>query len=204
MKNPYGAPAQHSRYDHLLCFALLCFALLYCAQVIRRHHSPLSGGRVQSLRRGVSGMDAARGLGVPAIKGHGWPLYAGPRSGDGTREVERSEPGTPSPDGGASVFAYFFPGRAGATGKSGSPSRAKLSFQAARKWLCDLSVHPSNPAIAAVTSSNQSKDQRKRGAACANTPLQRSPASRSIVPDTRRLHGTAPDFQRRLVRLWRA
>ena len=36
-------------------------------------------------------MDAAKGLGVPAIKGHGWPLYAGPRSSDGTRGVERSE-----------------------------------------------------------------------------------------------------------------
>ena len=46
----------------------------------------LSGGRVESLRRGASGMDAARG-----VKGHGWPLYAGPRSDDGTREVERSE-----------------------------------------------------------------------------------------------------------------
>ncbi len=31
-------------------------------------------------------MDAARG-----VKGHGWPLYAGPRSADGVREVERSE-----------------------------------------------------------------------------------------------------------------
>lgn len=145
---------------------------------------------MQSLRRGVSGMDAARG-----VKGHGWPLYAGPWSGDGMREVERSE---------TRMEGQAFLPTFSATGKSGSPSRAKLSFQAARKWLCDLSVHPSSPAIAAVTSSNQSKDQRKRGAACANTPLQRSPASRSIVPDTRRLHGTAPDFQRRLVRLWRA
>ena len=28
---------------------------------------------MESLRRGASGMDAARG-----VKGHGWPLYAGP------------------------------------------------------------------------------------------------------------------------------
>ncbi len=60
--------------------------LVSCAHAIRRCHSPLSGGRVESLRRGASGMDAARG-----VKGHGWPLYAGPRSDDGTREVERSE-----------------------------------------------------------------------------------------------------------------
>ena len=46
---------------------------------------------MESARRGASRMDAARGLGVPAIKGHGWPLYAGPRSADGMREVERSE-----------------------------------------------------------------------------------------------------------------
>jgi hypothetical protein len=41
---------------------------------------------MESARRGASGMDAAR-----AVKGHGWPLYAGPRSADGMREVERSE-----------------------------------------------------------------------------------------------------------------
>ncbi len=47
---------------------------------------PLSGGRMESLRRGASGMDAAR-----AVKGHGWPLRGDPRSSDGMREVERSE-----------------------------------------------------------------------------------------------------------------
>ena len=41
---------------------------------------------MESARRGASGMDAARG-----VKGQGWPLYAGPRSVDGMREVERSE-----------------------------------------------------------------------------------------------------------------
>ncbi len=43
-----------------------------------------SGGRVEVLRRGTSRRDAARG-----VKGHGWPLYAGPRSGTGRREVWR-------------------------------------------------------------------------------------------------------------------
>lgn len=41
---------------------------------------------MESLRRGASGMDAAR-----AVKGHGWPLRGDPRSSDGMREVERSE-----------------------------------------------------------------------------------------------------------------
>ena len=58
---------------------------------------------MESLRRGASGMDAAR-----AVKGHGWPLRGGPRSSGGMRVVERSEPGTPSPDAGARLFAYFF------------------------------------------------------------------------------------------------
>lgn len=41
---------------------------------------------MEVLRKGTSRMDAARGL-----KGHGWPLQAGPWSGTGAREVERSE-----------------------------------------------------------------------------------------------------------------
>ncbi|MNJ75753.1 hypothetical protein D3C77_729000 [compost metagenome] len=40
---------------------------------------------MESLRRGASGMDAARG-----VKGQGWPLYAGPRSDDGARGPRRS------------------------------------------------------------------------------------------------------------------
>ena len=78
---------------------------------------------MESAWRGVSGMDAARGLGVPAYKGHGWPLYAGPRSGDGTREVERSETRMEGQD----LLVSF-----GATAKRNSPSRAKLNPQAAR------------------------------------------------------------------------
>ncbi|PKM25099.1 MAG: hypothetical protein CVV09_13450 [Gammaproteobacteria bacterium HGW-Gammaproteobacteria-13] len=45
-----------------------------------------SGGRVESLCKGVSGMDAAR-----AAMGQGWPFAACPWSRDGAREVERSE-----------------------------------------------------------------------------------------------------------------
>ena len=56
-------------------------------------------------------MDAARG-----VKGQGWPLYAGPRSADGVREVERSETRM---QGQAFLLTFF------ATEKSESPSRAK-------------------------------------------------------------------------------
>ncbi len=41
---------------------------------------------MESLRKGLSGMDAAR-----AAMGQGWPFAAGPWSKDGMREVERSE-----------------------------------------------------------------------------------------------------------------
>ena len=81
---------------------------------------PLSGGRMESLRRGASGMDAAR-----AVKGHGWPLRGDPRSSDGTREVERSETRMQGQD-------FLVPlGGAGhpATAKRDSPSRAKPMHQ---------------------------------------------------------------------------
>jgi len=73
---------------------------------------------MESARRGASGMDAARG-----VKGHGWPLYAGPRSVDGMREVERSETRMEGQD-----FLVTF----SAFGKSDSPSRAKPMRRAAR------------------------------------------------------------------------
>ncbi|MCW8155922.1 hypothetical protein D7243_06945 [Stutzerimonas stutzeri] len=85
-----------------------CFSI---ARTARRRETPLSGGRMESARRGASGMDAARG-----VKGHGWPLYAGPRSGDGMREVSRSETRMEGQD-----FLVPF----GATAKRNSPSRAK-------------------------------------------------------------------------------
>ena len=71
---------------------------------------------MESLRRGASGMDAARGLGVPPMKGHGWPLRGDPRSSDGMREVERSETRMQG-----QAFLVTF----SAFGKSDSPSRAK-------------------------------------------------------------------------------
>ena len=77
-------------------------------------------------------MDAARGLGVPAIKGHGWPLYAGPRSADGVREVERSETRM---QGQAFLLTFF------ATEKSESPSRANPSLQADRQQPVKQSFH---------------------------------------------------------------
>jgi hypothetical protein len=66
---------------------------------------------MESLRRGASGMDAAR-----AVKGQGWPLRGDPRSSDGMREVSRSETRMQGP-----AFLLTF----SASGKSESPSRAK-------------------------------------------------------------------------------
>ncbi|SEH66155.1 hypothetical protein SAMN05216535_1116 [Stutzerimonas xanthomarina] len=80
-------------------------------QPLRRRRTPLSEGRMESLRRGASGMDAAR-----AVKGHGWPLRGDPRSSDGMREVERSETRMQGQD----LLVPF-----GATAKRNSPSRAK-------------------------------------------------------------------------------
>ncbi len=66
-------------------------------------------------------MDAARGLGVPPMKGHGWPLRGDPRSSDGMREVERSETRMQG-----QAFLLTFEGPAiRAFEKSESPSRAK-------------------------------------------------------------------------------
>jgi hypothetical protein len=82
---------------------------------------PLSDGRMESLRRGASGMDAAKGLGVPPMKGHGWPLRGDPRSNDGMREAERSETRM---QGQAFLLTFF------AFEKSESPSRAKPAGRA--------------------------------------------------------------------------
>src|SRR5690606_35830752 len=68
-------------------------------EAFRQLQTPPSGGRTESLRKGLSGMDAAR-----ATMGQGWPFDAGPWSNDGVREVERSE----TRMSGASVFGYFF------------------------------------------------------------------------------------------------
>ncbi len=73
---------------------------------------------MESLRRGASGMDAAR-----AVKGHGWPLRGDPRSSDGMREVERSETRM---QGQAFLLTFL------AIEKSESPSRAKPMLRAAR------------------------------------------------------------------------
>ena len=85
-------------------------------QAVRRRRTPLSGGRMESARRGASGMDAARG-----VKGHGWPLYAAPRSADGMREVSRSETRMQGQDLLVPLGGVGHP----ATAKRDSPSRAK-------------------------------------------------------------------------------
>jgi len=85
-------------------------------RTIRRRRTPLSAGRMESLRRGASGMDAAR-----AVKGHGWPLRGDPRSSDGMREVERSETRMQGQDLLVPLGGAGHP----ATAKRNSPSRAK-------------------------------------------------------------------------------
>jgi len=104
--------------------ALLCFASLD-ALTNRRLRMPLVGGRVESSCRGVSGMDAAKGLGLPAIKSHGWPLYAGPRSGDGAREVRLRSGRTRMK--GRAFFCLLFFARAK---KSEAPCKAQPALRA--------------------------------------------------------------------------
>ena len=108
-------PSNHARQDRWVSFALPTLRLIHTNALLHgpagATKPPLSEGRTESVWRGASGMDAARG-----VKGHGWPLYAGPRNADGVREVERSET---LMEGQAFLLTFF------ATEKSESPSRAK-------------------------------------------------------------------------------
>jgi hypothetical protein len=106
--------------------------LLADEKTIRRHRTPLSEGRMESLRRGASGMDAARAVKGRGRHRHGWPLRGDPRSSDGMRGVELSEPGTPSPVQGQAFLLTFFGAGHPATKKSESPSRAKPMLQPIR------------------------------------------------------------------------
>ena len=112
--------------------------LVSYAHAIRRCHSPLSGGRVESLRRGASGMDAARG-----VKGHGWPLYAGPRSDDGTREVERSE----TRMAGAKRFWLLFPRLEKVTRPAGRNQAPKQLANSPKKQHSTAQLAPSKRRI---------------------------------------------------------
>ena len=86
---------------------------------------------MESERRGASGMDAARG-----VKGQGWPLYAGPRSVDGMKEVERSETRM---QGQAFLLTFSAPG------KSESPSRAKPASRTTRQRAAARTATPHIP-----------------------------------------------------------
>lgn len=81
-----------------------------------------SEGRAQSPRKGMSRMDAAKGLGTTAIKGQGRPLYAGPWSGDGARGVERSETRM---SGCPSFWLLVLAGRRAEARKSDAPEGAQ-------------------------------------------------------------------------------
>ncbi len=99
---------------------------------------PLADGRVEPARRGTSGMDAARGLGVPAIKGQGWPLYAGPRSVGGRREVRKRSSRTRMK--GRAFFCLLFFARAK---KSEAPYKAQPVAPAGESATPDTSVRAS-------------------------------------------------------------
>ena len=85
---------------------------------------------MESLRRGASGMDAAR-----AVKGQGWPLRGDPRSSEGMREVERSETRMQGQD----LLVPF-----GEIAKRDSPSRAKPEVRATLSALSAKSGCASN------------------------------------------------------------
>ncbi|CDZ95354.1 hypothetical protein BN1079_02687 [Pseudomonas saudiphocaensis] len=117
-------PSNLARQDRWVSFALPTLRLIHTNALLHgpadATKPPLSECRTESVWRGASGMDAARG-----VKGHGWPLYAAPRNADGVREVERSETRMQGQD-----FLVHL-GGAGhpATAKRDSPSRAKPMLQ---------------------------------------------------------------------------
>ena len=102
---------------------------------------------MESLRRGASGIDAAR-----AVKGHGWPLRGDPRSSDGMREVERSETRMQGQD----LLVPF-----GATAKRDSPSRAKPAFQTMPKRAAARTATSHTPHPPHQTRSNQLNSHSK-------------------------------------------
>jgi len=73
---------------------------------------------MESLYRGTSRMDAARGL-----MGHGWPFQAGPPE----RRCNEGTPAQLGPDVGARLFGYFW-----GNAKSNPLVRAELSARTTR------------------------------------------------------------------------
>ena len=98
---------------------------------------------MESLRRGASGMDAARAVKGRGRRRQGWPLRGDPRSSDGMREVERSEPGTPSSVQGQAFLVTFEGPAIRAFGKSDSPSRAKPMLRPAGPIVCEYGAKAS-------------------------------------------------------------
>jgi len=94
-------------------------ASLFPAQPGRRHLFPLAAGRVEPAR-GASGMDAARG-----VKGQGWPLYAGPRSAGGRREVWEHSSRTRMKGRAFFCLLFFAPGGDPRAKKSEAPCEAQ-------------------------------------------------------------------------------
>ena len=87
---------------------------------------PLSEGRAQVAWKGLSGMDAARELGVPPTMGQGWPFAAGLWNVTGARGPRRSRGRM---QGQAFLLTFLGAGHP-AFEKSESPSRAKPMLSA--------------------------------------------------------------------------
>ena len=156
--------------------ALLCFASLD-ALTNRRLRMPLAGGRVESSCRGMSGMDAAKELGVPSTKNHGWPLYAGPRSGDGAREVRL---------------------RSGRTRMKGRAFFCLLFFARAKKSEAPCKAQPALRAEECATSSTNGRAARcvvagtsERTAITRISPRKWFQRSKPSRPDSQRPHRAA-------------
>jgi hypothetical protein len=145
---------------------------------------PLADGRVEPARRGTSGMDAARGLGVPAIKGQGWPLYAGPRSVGGRREVRKRSSRTRMK--GRAFFCLLFFARAK---KSEAPYKAQPVAPAGESATPDTSVRASigGKRFAVFHPTFLPVQAQKSETPCKAQPV--APAEESAAPDIN-LHAT--------------
>jgi hypothetical protein len=119
--------------------------------------SPLSGGRAQVAWKGLSGMDAARGLGAPPTMGQGWPFAAGPWSVTGAREPRRSRGRM---EGQAFLLTFFGAGRP-AFEKSESPCKAKPVGGAEESAASDARIRATSGEKRSAVSHSRSPGQAK-------------------------------------------
>ncbi len=126
VRPPEGDSGPSCLKEQLL--ASLCFSML---GPIGDTTLPLADGRVEPVRRGTSGMDAARG-----VKGQGWPLYADPRSAGGRREVRERSSRTRMKE--RAFFCLLFFARAK---KSEAPCKAQPVARAEESATPETGMH---------------------------------------------------------------